>query len=160
MLINSANLMGGDAQPDSIRGFGRIHLGAGMPMGGAGNLTLFVDDSSTAAVDEYGTNNYTFHVDGAAGEDFRATLSWIDPPSTAYSETQLIHDLDLAVTAPDGTVHYMWSSGPSTVNVNERVIVPAVDVTSGYYTVEVSAKALVTTMSQTYSLVVTGACVP
>lgn len=36
----------------------------------------------------------------------RATLVWMDPPATAASSVQLVHDLDLFVEGPDGT---MWT---------------------------------------------------
>ncbi|CAM9402432.1 unnamed protein product [Ectocarpus sp. 8 AP-2014] len=44
LMINSANLMGESSEPDGSRGFGRIHLEAGMPLGGEGSLALFVQE--------------------------------------------------------------------------------------------------------------------
>lgn len=157
--------MGGSAEPDNLRGFGRVHLEAGMPLFGDGNAVLFVSDSSIATIEEFTQHSYIFTVDGTAGLELRATLCWIDPPSTTLSAQQLQHDLDLVVTSPDGTVYTMWESGiADTVNVNERVIVPADVVGNAWstaadgsvWTVTVSAKALLTPM-QSYSLVVTGA---
>ncbi|CAN0531747.1 unnamed protein product, partial [Scytosiphon promiscuus] len=52
LLINSANLMGGSSEPDGFRGFGRIHLARGMPLGGEGSLAVFVSDSSYAFLPE------------------------------------------------------------------------------------------------------------
>ncbi len=46
-LINSANLMGGNSEPDGFRGFGRVHLDAGLPLDGTGALGLLVVDSNT-----------------------------------------------------------------------------------------------------------------
>lgn len=37
----------------------------------------------------------------------RATLVWMDPPATASSSVQLVHDLDLFLEGPDGTVWTM-----------------------------------------------------
>lgn len=62
MLINSANLMGGSSEPDGERGFGRVHLEAGMPLGGDANKTLFVAESSVTDLSEFTQDNYTFEV--------------------------------------------------------------------------------------------------
>lgn len=87
----------------------------------------------------------------------RATLSWLDPPSSIYAARQLQHDLDLNVTSPAGVSYVMWQSSglKDSANNNERVVVPAADAAeAGVWTVIVSANAL-TTESQDYSLVVT-----
>ena len=154
MLINSANLMGGSTEPNNFRGFGRVHLEAGLPLGSNDSLVLFVAEAS---LESNGQTKYAFELDGEAGLDLRASLSWLDIPTTALSSVQLQHDLDLSVTSPSGDVYTMWTSGAKdTVNVNERVIVPTGSCMDGIYTVTVSAEELLTE-SQAYSLVVTGA---
>ena len=161
VLINSANLMGEGSEPDGSRGFGRVHLEAGMPLAGDGSLALFVADAANTAIPELTRVEYNFDVDADAGLDFRATLSWIDPPSTSFTSKQLVHDLDLAVMSPSGVRHTMWSSGEmDTVNVNERVIVDAADAETGVWSVWVSAKRLTISEEQSYSLVVNGAISP
>lgn len=148
--------MGGGTEPDNLRGFGRVHLEAGLPLNGQGNLALLVADSLTTSIAEFEQISYDVEVDATAGLELRATLSWIDPPTPAASTKQLQHDLDLTVTAPDGTVYTMWDSGDAdTVNVNERVVVPVIS-QGGFWTVKVSSKALLSD-TQAYSLVVTGA---
>lgn len=62
MLINSANTMGGSSEPNGERGFGRVHLEAGMPLDGAGNLALFVTDSADTEMAEFTEDVYTFEV--------------------------------------------------------------------------------------------------
>eukprot|EP00904_Undaria_pinnatifida_P011000 jgi/Undpi1/702/HiC_scaffold_10.g04166.m1 len=157
MLINSANLMGGSSEPNGERGFGRIHLEKGMPLDGEGDLALFVADS--AFLPELNSQEFYFDVDASAGLDFRATLSWIDPPASSSSVAQLVHDLDLVVESPSGTTHTMWADGVAdSVNVNERVIIAAADVESGTWIVRVSTNRLLGE-SQNYSLVVNGAIV-
>lgn len=93
MLINSANLMGGGSEPMSYRGFGRIHLEAGMPLNGDGALALFVEDM--AEVESDGYKRIMLNVDADAGLELRATLSWIDPAASSVSAVQLVNDLDL-----------------------------------------------------------------
>jgi len=152
--------MGGGSEPHSVRGFGRIHLEAGMPLAGEGDLALFVADAADTAISELTRVEYNFDVNAEAGLDFRVTLSWIDPAASTYSSKQLVHDLDLAVISPSGVRHTMWASGKTdTVNVNERVIVDAADVENGTWSVWVWAKRL-TTEEQSYSLVVNGAISP
>ena len=158
LLINSANLMGYGSEPHTHRGFGRIHLEMGMPLGGEGRLALFVMDD--ASLPELDSQEYFFDIDADAGLDFRATLSWIDPPATSSAVHQLVHDLDLEVVSPNGTTHIMWASSGEvdTSNVNERVIIAGANVESGMWTVRVSTKSLLTDY-QRYSLVVNGAIV-
>ncbi|CAN0465285.1 unnamed protein product, partial [Ectocarpus sp. 8 AP-2014] len=157
LLINSANLMGESSQPDGNRGFGRIHLEEGMPLEGEGDLALFVADALDTSIGEDTVEEYLFDVDADAGLELRATLSWIDYPATSTSAIQLVHDLDLVVVSPNGTVHRMWGSDVTdNRNVNERVIVDADDVETGTWTVLVYSNSLVTD-SQSYSLVVNGA---
>lgn len=158
MLVNSANLMGESSEPDGHRGFGRIHLGNGMPLAGEGNMVLFVADAFYVQVDENSVDEYAIEIMTNMGLDLRATLTWMDPAASVESSIQLIHDLDLTVTAPDGTVYRMWSDGSAdTSNVVERVIVPSdvLGASNGTWVVAVSAGDLTTT-SQPYSLVVTG----
>ena len=112
--------MGGSSEPDGYRGFGRIHLEMGMPLGGQGSLALFVADSANTAISELSQQEYVFEVDPDAGLDFRATLSWIDPATSAFAAVQLVNDLDLTVVSPSGTNHTMWASRRDSVNVNER----------------------------------------
>ena len=132
----------------------------GMPLGGEGSLALFVADSADTFLPEFSSHEFVFDVDAGAGLDFRATLSWIDPPVTAYAVVQLVHDLDLEVVSPTGATHIMWATSGEvdTSNVNERVIIAAADVESGTWTVRVSTKGLLTDV-QRYSLVVNGAIV-
>ena len=156
MLINSADLMGGSSEPDGVRGFGRIHLEAGMPLGGLDNRALFVADASETELGEFTIAEYHFEMASGADLELRATLAWIDPPATAESSTQLIHDLDLTVVGPDKSLYRMFSDGADDRNVVERVIVPA-DTVSGGGTWKVAVSSFgITTGTQRYSLVVTG----
>ncbi|CAM9592836.1 unnamed protein product [Ectocarpus sp. 8 AP-2014] len=102
MIINSAHLMDGSSEPNGLRGFGRVHLEAGMPMDGVGETGLIGSDGEITEL---------VTVDGDAGAELRATLAWLDPPTTALSAKQLQHDLDLHVTAPSGAKYTMWESG-------------------------------------------------
>lgn len=153
MIINSANLMGGSSEPDGYRGFGRLHLEAGMPLDEEGALGLLVAEATIDSDEEVIRE---VQILGDQGIELRATLCWIDPPSTELSDIQLVNDLDLVMISPSDEKYTMWESGDAdTYNVNERVIVPADSMEDGIWTVVVSAKKLLS--EQSYSLVVTGA---
>lgn len=155
MLVNGANLMGGSSEPDGSRGFGRVHLEAGLPLDAEGDLGLFVADAFQVEIEDKTVHEYQFEVLPNTGLELRATLAWLDPPASAESSVQLMNDLDLTLVAPDATSHRMWSGGADDRNVIERVIVSSGAVTSGTWTVAVSCYGL-TTESQPYSLIVTG----
>lgn len=156
MLVNSANLMNGSAEPDGYRGFGRVHLETVLPMSGEGDMGLFVADSSTTSLEGFDEHKYLFDLDTSTGMDVRATLAWIDPPASPMAQVLLMHDLNLKVESPNGTVYTMWSDHEDDRNVIERVIVPGDQIAGdGQWVVSVSSLD-VTDDSQPYSLVVTG----
>lgn len=156
MLVNSANLMNGSTEPDGHRGFGRVHLETTMPLNGEGDRALFVADSSTTTLEGYQGHKYFFDLVPNTGIELRATLAWNDPPASSLSPVLLIHDLNLKVMSPDGTIYRMWSDRDDDRNVIERVIVSESDIaTDGRWTVMVSSLGLIHD-DQSYSLVVTG----
>ena len=157
MLINSADLIG-SPEPNGNRGFGRVHLKAGMPFDGRDDMALFVADALKTELAENTTDEYHFEMVSGKELELRVTLAWIDPPVTAESAAQLINDLDLTVVGPDRSTEYkMFSGRVDNSNVIERVIVPAdtVSESSGTWTVTVSSSGLIMG-TQPYSLVVTG----
>lgn len=156
MLVNSADLMGGSSEPDGFRGFGRVHLEGGLPLGAEGDMALFVVDAFETEIEERTIHEYDFELLPNTGLELRASLSWLDPPVSADASQQMLNDLDLTLVAPDGsTLYRMWSDGADVKNVIERVIIPSSVVTGGTWTVAVSCLDL-TTETQPYSLVVTG----
>ncbi len=132
-----------------------------------------LENSLTASVKSVTT---TFTWDGVS--PIRATLCWTDPAGAAQTAADsrtpnLMHDLDLKVTGPDGLTVYMpyimpfvgvWTNaamsaaattGKNKVDNTEQVLIAAPN-RAGAYTVTVSMAGLLTTNSQPYSLVVTG----
>lgn len=156
MLVNSADLMGGSSEPDGFRGFGRVHLEGGLPLGAEGDLSLFVADAFETEIEDHTIHEYRFEILPNTGLELRASLSWLDPPVLAEASQQMLNDLDLTLVAPDGRTFYrMWSDGADVKNVIERVIISSSVATAGTWTVAVSCLDL-TTDTQPYSLVVTG----
>ena len=117
-LINSAFDMAdenNDGVSDNAFPIPNVHEGWGLV--DLDNATdgshQYVDDA--IGVGTAATAGHSFDV--AAGGDFRVSLVWSDFPSTAAAATNLVNDLDLVVTAPDGTTTYLgnvFSGGWST----------------------------------------------
>ena len=87
------------------------------------------------------------------GTPLRAILVWTDPPGSGAANStapQLVNDLDLRITAPDGTTH-------GTVDRRNNVEGVVLDAPrAGTYTITVSAHAIAQGPRQSYALVVTG----
>ena len=121
--------------------------------------------------------SYLYRWDGAS--PLKATLCWTDPAGTAQTAADsrtpnLKHNLDLKITAPDGTTIYQpytmpfvgtWTQasmiqnatkGKNNVDNVERVDLPSPTQT-GTYTITVSLDGSLTTTTQAFSLIVTGA---
>lgn len=122
------------------------------------------------------TQTHVFTWDGVS--PIRATLCWTDPAGAAQTAADsrtanLVHDLDLRLTAPDGSTVTLpfvmpfvgtWTlasmsqnavTGANHVDNVEQVRVAAPS-QPGNYTLTVSLTGSLTTASQIYSLVVTG----
>ena len=174
LLIHSADDLG-NAGPDYKFGWGLINVEAAAELIMAHKASLaapkMIEESLTSAVS---SRTHTFQWDGVS--PIRATLCWTDPAGTAQSDNSrapnLLHDLDLTITAPNGTVlrpYIMpfvgnWSdvsmdlvatTGKNNVDNVEQVYVSAPN-QAGTYTVTVSRDGALTTSSQVYSLIVTG----
>ncbi|MGH8974408.1 MAG: S8 family serine peptidase, partial [Acidimicrobiia bacterium] len=116
VLVNSAQRMrgvhtGDDGDnraedgmwPSAGQGFGRVMLDSALHFGGE-RRNLFVADHGPD-LETGGVAEYT--IDAAPGEPLVLTLAWTDPASGfAAGGPALVNDLDLEVTAPDGTVFH------------------------------------------------------
>jgi len=121
-----------DTWPNNEQGFGRVLLSNVLPVASLGDTfrTQVVD--GTAGLLTGDAESYTFHVTNPGPLKF--VLAWSDFPGTLGSTKALVNDLDLEVTAPDGTVyrgnHFApfaqaesLPAGPfDTTNVEEAVI--------------------------------------
>ena len=177
LLIHTADDVGRPG-PDYQYGWGYLNVKAAADVILAHKTSLvapkMVDDSISSASK---TKTYSYKWDGSS--PLRATLCWTDPAGVAQTATDsrtpnLKHNLDLKITAPDGTTIYQpytmpfvgtWTQasmilnatkGKNNVDNVERVDLPA-PTQAGTYTVTVSLDGTLTTSTQAFSLVVTGA---
>jgi hypothetical protein len=177
LLIHTADDVGRPG-PDYQYGWGYLNVKAAADVILAHKASLaapkMVDDSISNASK---TKTYSYKWDGSSS--LRATLCWTDPAGTAQTAADsrtpnLKHNLDLKITAPDGTTIYQpytmpfvgtWTQASMTLNATkgknnvdnvERVDLPTPTQT-GTYNVTVSLDGTLTTSTQAFSLVVTGA---
>jgi hypothetical protein len=174
LLIHAADDLG-NSGPDYKFGWGLINVKAAADVILAHKASLaapkFIEDSVTSSVS---SRTHTFQWDGVT--PIRATLCWTDPAGTAQADNSrtanLRHNLDLTITAPDGTVlrpyvmpfvgnwtdaamNFVATTGKNNVDTVEQVYLAA-PTQLGAYSITVSVDGALTTSSQAYSLVVTG----
>jgi serine protease AprX len=141
--------------PNRHEGWGRVDLAAATD-----GTRQFVDGATSLTTN--GSATYTYSI-GTAGSPFKVTLAWSDYPSTTSASKNLVNDLDLIVTAPDGT-RYLgnvfaagWSQpagAADRTNNLENVYVQSA--ASGSWTVEVRGFN-VPNGPQPFALVIDGA---
>ena len=133
--------------PNDIEGWGRLNLDESLYFAGD-SQTMHVQDIRNGDGLSTGENQ-SFVVDVAAGEPFRVTLVFTGPPGMQGTDTPVVNDLDLRVTAPDDEVFLgnVWSNGASTsggspdpLNNVEQVLLT--NPMPGNYTIEVLGTAV------------------
>jgi subtilisin family serine protease len=122
--------------PNHHEGWGRVDVAAAVD-----GSRVFQDEAAGLATGASATSTYAVT---AAGGPFKATLVWSDYPGTANALPALVNDLDLVVTAPDGTEYRGnvfsggWSyPGGTADRTNNVENVYVADATSGTWTVQV-----------------------
>ena len=160
--INGAVDLGTANIPNSQEGWGQISvIGSVMPEYNGNMLTTYHDNSRTLTAGF--STLYQFDLDPTSGIDI--TLAWTDVAGSANApqgESRLVNDLDLKLTAPDGTVYKgnVFANGFSTpngvhdsVNNIERIkISPSSVLPSGKWQLTVNHAG---GLDQPYALVVT-----
>ncbi|MDX2080399.1 MAG: S8 family serine peptidase [Terrimicrobiaceae bacterium] len=176
LLIHTADDLG-TAGPDYRFGWGLINVKAAADLILAHKASLdapkLIENSVT---NTQRTRTHTFVWDGTS--PIRVTLSWTDPAGTAQTATDsrtsnLVNNLNLTVTAPNGTTVHRpfvmpfvgtWTRAsmelPATTGTNntdnvEQVLVGS-PVQAGTYTITVTSPGTVTNTTQAYSLIVSG----
>jgi hypothetical protein len=139
--------------PNVHEGWGRVNLD-----NATDGTAQFVDNTTGLSTG----GNASYNYDVTAGTPLKITLVWSDYPSTETATANLVNNLNLLVTAPDGTQYRgnVFSGGWSqtggsddTVNNVENVYIQAP--VSGSWTVQISG-ANVPNGPQPFALVVDG----
>ena len=109
----------GNPGPDFIYGFG--HLNAVNAVEALENNTYF-----TGVTNNGGSQTFSITGVPAGTSQLKVLLHWNDPAAAPYASTALVNNLDLAVTAPDASIHHPLILDPSPGNVT-NVAVEGVD---------------------------------
>ena len=185
-LEHAVPTVGSSERPDFIQGFGRVYLQNVLPIPGQSNnpFKLYVYDRiSLTSNTEYSwvvqtpASGAWLSYPGAGHNEakLRATLVWMDPPSSIISDKSLLHDLDLIITqVTSPTIPYseptpslpIWygnggTSEDSTNNV-EHITITSLNQNgkvglklNAYYRITVRAHVLTEAATQMFSLVLT-----
>ena len=159
LLILGAEDVGTRDIPNNHEGWGRVNLRNSLaPPDGQG---IWVDDRSQLSA----TGNskfYTFDID-KGGEQFKAVLAWSDEAASTWSQTQLVNNLNLEVTDPNGLtylgndfVNGSSTTGGSADTLNNVEVVLIDSAMVGTWTVEIIDANHGGSSGQTFSLAVMG----
>ncbi|MCX8173466.1 MAG: fibronectin type III domain-containing protein [Thermoplasmata archaeon] len=132
--------------PNNSQGWGRINLDNSLYFAGDTLGLQIVDETAGISTGEY--KEYQYSISSNA-QPFKVILTWTDYPGTVGASKAIVNNLDLKVTAPDGSVylgnvfsgknpgHSVTGGSPDTINVEEGVILPTP--VTGTYTIRVTA---------------------
>ncbi len=176
LLLSTRNMIGSGAsanRPDSDQGFGRVTLDDAMWFAGdpADERLVILDDRNSAT--GLGTvgqvDQFTLQTKQAG--PVKVMLVWTDAAGSPLAAKELVNDLDLEVTTPDGRVYGGnqgfsggWTVTPSAdrdhLNNKEAVFLQVAP--PGNYTIKVTAYALGSVQGhpQDYALVATATANP
>lgn len=171
LLTHTAN-EAGNPGPDVWYGWGFVDATK------AANVVI--DKNSNNAIFERKTltsgNTYSVDVVGKSDSPLKATISWVDPPSTPFTtdddlqnnhSSKLLNDLDLRIIdTTDNTIYYPWkldisnpmanaTKGDNIVDNVEQILIDS-PISGRIYRIEVSNKGTLVNNSSDYALVVTG----
>ncbi len=122
-------------RPDMDQGWGRINLKGSVDPTGKSVAYLEERDGITTG------ENVTRGLRVNSGNELRLTLAWSDYPGNPASSKQLVNDLDLRLTAPNGTVYhgndfsYPFDDSRDDTNPVEGISIP--NPAAGWWIVEV-----------------------
>ena len=140
MLILGAEDTGSRDIPNMDEGWGRVNLANSLIPGT--DTGVWVDDRNTVRSGQ--TREYEFNL-SRSNTPFKAVLAWSDYPGSTWSSTQLQNDLNMVVTAPDGTVYKGndFSNGRSTTggdadDINNVEVVLIDQAAAGVWTVRIT----------------------
>lgn len=168
LVCHTADDDGTRLGPDPIFGWGLLNVKKSAE-------TILAASQGNAMIFEGTLNDgetYTTTFSASSSGPISATICWTDPAGTSQSGTlnstipALVNDLDLLVTAPNGTTTYqpwklMTFSPTSSAITGDNFVdtVENIDInspSSGTYTITVSHKNTLTSGAQNFSLIVTG----
>ncbi|MDA0524479.1 S8 family serine peptidase [Methanococcoides alaskense] len=141
-LINGA---ANTTQSTNSQGWGRMDVEKSL-FPTSPQKVQFHDNISLNVADSW---NVSYHLNNSS-HPLKVTLVWTDKPSATFVGKNLVNDLDMVVTGPDGT--YLGNGGDDTNNVEQ---VELSSPSTGWYTVTVNGTN-VPNGSQPFAIVLSG----
>ena len=158
LLINGGDPMPGRTYPGNDQGWGRLNLAQSLL--NSTNRKIWTEDQRLSLVSGV-ARNYIVNVTNP--KELRVSVVWTDYCGTVNAAKALVNDLDLTVTAPNGTLYMgnVFSGGYSARNgtadsVNNVEMVRLAAPAPGRWVIDVRGRN-VPRGAQDYSLVVGGA---
>ncbi len=159
LLILGAEDVGARDIPNNDEGWGRVNLRNSLaPPDGQG---VWVDDRSLLSATG-NSKSYTFDIDDS-GDQFKAVLAWSDEAASTWSSTQLVNNLNLEVTDPNGLTYLgndfangRSTTGGSADSLNNVEVVLIDSAIVGTWTVEIIDANHGGSRGQPFSLAVMG----
>jgi hypothetical protein len=153
--------------PSKEQGFGRLAIEYSLPVIESslytGGNALFVDDNRTGLVSGERKSYYWSNLQnsGMTQRALLVTLAWTDPPNEGYytASKQLLHDLDLIVQCLSTGQIWYGNGGTTADQINnvEKVNISSPMACSSKWNITVVANTLVSSVTQSYALVISGA---
>jgi hypothetical protein len=153
-----------DRLPNDVQGWGRVKVSSATD-----SSHVYEDITDGHGVNTGESDSYVIPV--CTADTLKVTLVWTDYPGSTAASSQLVNDLDLSVTAPNGTTTYLgnvfsngWSTiGGSADRVNNVESVYLQSPSAGDWTVSVSGHNIAQGTRPGYALVMDAAnntCTP
>jgi hypothetical protein len=103
--------------PSPVQGWGRAQLDDALHFSGDSRKLWLLDVPNAGGIAAGQSLRATLAVSDAS-EPLKLTLAWTDPPAQPVAELALVNDLDLRLTAPDGTIYRgnQWAAGEPVVD--------------------------------------------
>jgi subtilisin family serine protease len=159
MIINGAEDIGFGI-PSNHSGWGRVNM-TNTLIPTYPKYFKFIDNTTGFS----SSNEFSIHTINVINSttDLKITLVWTDYESTSSASKNLVNDLDLIITSPNGTVYYAnnpsWPYNQSQDRLNnvEQLTLnsTAFEVETGIYVINVSAYSI-SNANQDYSLIISG----
>ena len=163
LLVAGRDLTSESGYPTNLEGWGRLHLDHSLHFAGDARSLWLADPGAAGAFAATGEQHDSWiHVHDNVSE-LNFCLVFADAPGALNSNSPVVNDLDLEITAPGGNVYRgnVFSSGASAtggaadpLNNVERIRLVAPPL--GWYAVRVRATDINSAGAQPYALVATG----
>ena len=110
--------------PSPVQGWGGIVLDDALYFAGDARGLRILDVADPSGIETGGSRRAQFAV-VAPNQPLEVTLAWTDPPGQPFSGAALVDDLDLELTAPDGTQYRGNQWTPDDIDVpGDKVSAP------------------------------------